>query len=518
MTLTTPPAATGDDNEVYLKRALRVFRNAIVGHLRDGLTAAFGEDTEAKLSGLFGKKEPETEVTQWQRMKINAERARASPEVSSAVVDHFELLGVSDFFTIFEKFFVEIGPPAASATEDAAVTADRKKGFLRCLQQVKVFRDPNAHDVSQAIGIDSLMLCILNGKLVCRQLGMASAYDGLNDLHREASQAFAGKHAILVRVSDEPESFELGRKCLSLAGASFDIGRPVDLLASGKFASSLGDAQNWVLVVGGLATSTLSDPEVDALNEALTAFERQGISPMMLISHRLDDKQIEAVLTPESLRAFLRADRLPMHGAYAETVGSNLNRLLKSGAPRRRSSAAVSVTAAQAVHDDKLAPMIFSLMRDPQLKAARIVAPFATDLRMEALGPISQAMIEAKNRGCKVCLITRPPSVNDADVLAKRQLLRLLHSEQIELYVNPLLHAKVYLFEREAERNFWAVGSHNLTNFAHDGASIETSMFGYRSQEFEEAQTSFERARRHAKTLNYDVWTNQQMQAASLPP
>lgn len=394
------------DNEVNLKRVLRLFRNGIVQHIRERLRAKFGGSAESQLSTLFGKREQGSELTQWERMKLNADRARASPEVSTVVVDDFELLGVSDFFNVFEKFFVEL-TVAAPAAEDTSVFADRKKGLLRCLQQIKVFRDPNAHDVSESIDADSLMLCILNCKKVSKELQVLKLGEALDVLHKELSTADATKHATLVRISEEVDAFNLSQRCLGLAGASSDSCDSREFASGGRFGSSTSEIRNCVIVVGGVVPASLGADEIDALNAVLSMCERQGQLPVVLMSHRLDEAAVEASLVPAALLAFKRSERMPLFPAYIDATASHLNRLLKPGAPNRnRSHATISITAAEAIHDDKLATMIFSMMRDPLLTAARIVAPFATDFSFGARGAISDAMIDAKKRGCKVCLVT----------------------------------------------------------------------------------------------------------------
>ncbi|MDH6592622.1 hypothetical protein M2165_002511 [Variovorax sp. TBS-050B] len=500
------------DNEVLLKRALRVFRNGMVQHIRERLNDKFAEKAEEQLASLFGKKDPESGLTQWERMTINAERARASLEVSTVVMDGYELLGVSDFFGVFEKFHdaLTLSPPADMPPQAAG---ERKKGLLRCLQQVKVFRDPNAHDVTESISHDSLLLCLINCKLVCGEVGLASTQQALDELHKEIAAASVAKHATVVRVTDETSAYDLGLRCLTLSGASMDV-RDFSSFEPGAFGASIASSQNCVIIAAAATPGQLSESEIDALGEALIGCDKGGQLPIVLVAQDLTEAHIEGALVPLAAAVFKRSERLPLVPAYAEATAGKLSRLMKSGLPVRPRPAPVQpVSAARAVHDDKLAPMVFSMMKDPQLVTARIVAPFATDMSYGALGPISTAMIEARKRGCRVCLVTRPPSPKDDDLAAKKHLLQLLHSEDIELYVNPRLHSKVYLFEREAQRHFWAVGSHNFTNLAHNGKSLETSMVGYRAQEFEEAQTSFERARRHVDTLNFDTWASQQMRA-----
>lgn len=506
-----------NDNEVLLKRVLRVFRNTIVQHTRERLNGKYAADAETKLAALFAKKDPSSGMTQWERMRLNAERARASLEVSTIVIDGFELLGVSDFFGIFEKFHddLTIAPAAGVAPE---VLAERRKGLLRCLQQIKVFRDPNAHEVTESVDNDSLQLCIINCKLVCGELGLAAARQALDDLHKELTTATLTKYATVIRVSDETVDSDFGSRCLSLSGAEFETLHYREFGRIGGAAKAVGDMQNCVVVVASAKPNALTQDEIDALNEVFIACTRHGRSPILLMSQALTEAHVEQALETASLPVFKKAEKLPLVPAYEDSIASKLYRLMRPGvASRVRSAYVHPVPTAQAVHDDKLAPMIFSMMKDPQLTTVRIVAPFATDMSFGALGQISAAMIGAKKQGCRVCLVTRPPSSKDNDAGERGRLLKLLHAEEIELYVNPKLHSKVYLFEREGNRNFWAVGSHNMTSFAHNGESLETSMVGYRSQEFDEAQTSYERARRHSATLNFDAWASQQMRANSQP-
>lgn len=498
------------DNEVNLKRVLRVFRNAIVDHIRDRLRVAFNEQAEDKLGTLYGKKDPDSGLTQWQRMKVNADRARATPEISTSVVDDFELLGVSDFHNIFERFYQELYRPIEKG-EDPAIFNDKKKGLLRCLQQIKAYRDPNAHDVTEAIDSDSLLLCIINCKKVCAELLLAKPKQVLEELHIELSDGAARKHATLASLYPDSETTELSRKCLAQAGATYDGCLPSDLGPSGRMGSVLADISNLILTIEAKDGNALNERELSVLQCSLDACARHGVTPHVLLSHRIDEATLSGALGDDALRVFKRAERLPLVSAYVESTAKRLRQILRpSPICRQTRFAAAAVPTAHAIHDEKLAPRIFAMIRDPALISARIVAPFATDIHGGTLGILSDAMIQAKNRGCKVCLITRPPAPGDKDLLPKRLFLKKLHEEQIELYLNPQVHAKVYLFEREANLKFWAVGSHNLSNFAHGGKSLETSMIGYRTQEFDEAQTSFERARRHSETIHFTSWITQQ--------
>lgn len=501
--------AQDPDNEVQLKRILRIFRNSVIDHIRRKFQSAFGVDCEQKIALLFAKKIEGSDITQWQRMKQNAERARASPEVSTFVADHFELLGVSDLFNVFEKYYEVLYEVPASSPPPVA---DGKKGLLRCLQQIKAFRDPNAHEVTEAISIDSLSLCLLNCKLVLDELGLSHAVKAIHEIQHTLLENTAPKHVTLVGLGLTPEEAALGKLCFSQGNIQVYEPTAAGLIASRNPTLNAAH-KNIVLHLGSQLLQSDGAQERAALNAVMEACGKDGANCIVLTEASLSKAGLVSILEEPATSYFPAMPRFPVIAEYIEVLSKKVQVHLRRGMPQRDRvvAARVIVPAAQAVHDDKLGGLIFSMIRDPELLSARIVAPFASDVTSKVLGSISAALIEAKRRGCSISFITRPPSTTERDARGKLRFLELLHKENIDIFINPRLHSKVYLFERKASRTFWAVGSHNLTDFAHGGKSIETSLIGYRRQEFDEAYTSFERARRNSETYQYSAWKNRQI-------
>jgi hypothetical protein len=182
------------ENEVILRQVLRIYRNAVVAFLRARLTAGFA-DPSAELAALFGKTNPNTGMTQWQTMRANALAARAAPEVSTTVADDFELLGVAEFYPVFEKFFDFLFPHYVPL--DAALKAERRRGILRCLRQIKVVRDPRAHEVTEDMDKDALTLSMANAVTVLRECSAEGAANIIRGLLHQLTCAKADYSASL---------------------------------------------------------------------------------------------------------------------------------------------------------------------------------------------------------------------------------------------------------------------------------------------------------------------------------
>jgi hypothetical protein len=81
----------------------RKYRNAVIRHVRQRLTAAFPNNWEEKLKGLFGK--------EWLKIVQGAEIYRQTGKVESPTKDVLDYLGVNHFYNLFHQYFDVIFPP-----------------------------------------------------------------------------------------------------------------------------------------------------------------------------------------------------------------------------------------------------------------------------------------------------------------------------------------------------------------------------------------------------------------------
>ncbi len=112
----------------------RVYRNAVVRHLREEMTLAFGHEAVDKVRGTFSTKE-------WERIRSDAQSSRATGQLEAPIRDDFDLLGVNHFFNTFDKYWSEL----SEALPDDATERKRKQAVLGWMKEIKVFRDPLSH-------------------------------------------------------------------------------------------------------------------------------------------------------------------------------------------------------------------------------------------------------------------------------------------------------------------------------------------------------------------------------------
>jgi tetratricopeptide (TPR) repeat protein len=124
------------DNVVLCYEAIqRVYRNAMVGLIRERLTAAFPTDAFAKLRAPFEK--------EWSTMEQNAQASRITGELTTSIADNYDLLSVNHFFNLFDTYYDLLAEPDPALKE-----TDKKKQkqtLLNWLKTIKSLRDPLSH-------------------------------------------------------------------------------------------------------------------------------------------------------------------------------------------------------------------------------------------------------------------------------------------------------------------------------------------------------------------------------------
>jgi phosphatidylserine/phosphatidylglycerophosphate/cardiolipin synthase-like enzyme len=122
--------------------------------------------------------------------------------------------------------------------------------------------------------------------------------------------------------------------------------------------------------------------------------------------------------------------------------------------------------------------------------------------------------------GVGVTVVTCDPFEDDMDPLRGNALrgwyqgLQRLRTAGATVKLHPKLHAKVYLFEAQGNRRFFAVGSSNLTSAGMGFRWSECNVSGYHDAEYIEIQHQVERiiAERDVELL--DEWERRQLHSA----
>src|SRR5258706_6989964 len=112
----------------------RIYRNAVVTHVRSELKGAFPTEYVEKAKHLFLK--------EWDSVKSAAEERRKTGELESPLVDELDMLGVNHFFNLFDAYSDQLIPARAGSDDERRKS---KKALLAWMQSIKALRDPLSH-------------------------------------------------------------------------------------------------------------------------------------------------------------------------------------------------------------------------------------------------------------------------------------------------------------------------------------------------------------------------------------
>ena len=169
---TESPGAFLDNNTICYEAIQRVFRNTVVGCLRDRMLAIFPNDHLERMKKLFGD--------QWEAGAKNALDSRVTGSTTTAVRDEYDLLGVNHFFQIFEAFYDKLFSVAAG--HPVKHPKPSKIKVLGNLKSIKDSRDPLSHPVEEAVPFEEAHYLIIEAKQVLAWLGFDEAAGNLSTL------------------------------------------------------------------------------------------------------------------------------------------------------------------------------------------------------------------------------------------------------------------------------------------------------------------------------------------------
>lgn len=134
-----------DNSTICYNAIQRHYRNALVDLIRHNFIQKYGPSAVSELKQLFSKKDTQTGMTLWDKVKRSATERRSggTGEVDVPIQDDFDLLGVEFFYNVFDKFFDILCPEHAMMPKWEKNQA--KTTLLNWMRTIKNFRDPLSH-------------------------------------------------------------------------------------------------------------------------------------------------------------------------------------------------------------------------------------------------------------------------------------------------------------------------------------------------------------------------------------
>ena len=166
----------------------RIYRNAVVKHLRTTLRNEFPEDWEDVLQMPFAQ--------EWPTIVANAHLARTIGVIGSALRDVADYLGVNHFYNLFDVHFDLLFPAQGATTTEAR--RQEKAAVLSWAKEIKTARDPESHPPSEDMDFYDVVRQLDTARRIC------SKFDG---------QASGQLEALMIHLySERPTDFGRGER------------------------------------------------------------------------------------------------------------------------------------------------------------------------------------------------------------------------------------------------------------------------------------------------------------------
>jgi hypothetical protein len=172
------------DIETVTYQAIQiVFRRAVVSYVRIQLSEASPDSWLDEVHSCFTEEE-------WESAKRSASAARDLGLVDREPQDDLDLLGVNNFYGIFEKFFDQLIPADELPTKE--FIPKLKQNVLSWFREVKGVRDPISHPMSAEIPLADALRAVDSTIRITKKLHLNDAREDLsehfNELLRRSSR------------------------------------------------------------------------------------------------------------------------------------------------------------------------------------------------------------------------------------------------------------------------------------------------------------------------------------------
>lgn len=155
---------TQDNMVICYEGIQRIYRNAVVHVIRNTLKSAFPNEYMDKLRSPLQK--------EWNEIKRNATLVRQTGEISSDLVDDFDILSVNHFYNLFERYYNVFFPN--DATMDDSEKKRRRNSILSWFKTVKDYRDPLSHPAEEDFSREDAFQLLDSARRILDRLGLES--------------------------------------------------------------------------------------------------------------------------------------------------------------------------------------------------------------------------------------------------------------------------------------------------------------------------------------------------------
>ena len=423
----------------------RIYRNAIVRHLRKTLTSEFPSDVSEKLRKPFKEAE-------WKSIEQNAYAPRVSGQLDAPLNGEFDLLSVSHFFNLFDCFY-EILTPVPANAEKVEKVNDRRK-LLEWLRNVKELRDPTAHPPESDLSFEDSFVLLDCARRALVRIGLT-----------EDAQVI---HEMMSQLSGRPlarsEPLEGNLPPQEAIVVDF-VGRDTELNALWEWLSN-PVAKRWALSGAGGKGKTAIAYEFALAVKAKAPEPFQAVLWLSAKKRRFDDGETKLIPTPDFSNFDTALTQVLAQYGWGDEAGSSIDgkrgRVLEL---LDKFPALVVVDDIDSVEQDGEDVIEFFSLTVPQTKAKvlftsrRVIWGMAkTTTPVSGFsGPDASRFIESRFRLMGL----------DHGLFTKSVIKRIIEiTESSPLYVEDLIRLMAALPAQEAIKAWAEKGGHHARQYA----------------------------------------------------
>jgi hypothetical protein len=229
-----------DNNGICYMGIQRIYRNAVLEFIRTKMINLFPDDNSERLKQLFNN--------EWDKIKEHATVIRKSGQLDAPLKDDFDILGVNNFYNIFDKYYKKFDISYNST--DADDSNSQKQSLLTWIKIIKNLRDPLCHPAENEFTYGDTHLLLSSAQKALTHLGLIKEADEIGKYIEEANK-------IAFKITDQRESLESSLPARETIVVDF-VGRDTELAKLRDWFAD-PESRRWALAGdGGKGKSALA--------------------------------------------------------------------------------------------------------------------------------------------------------------------------------------------------------------------------------------------------------------------
>ena len=160
-------------NTICFEGISRVYRNAVLEHVRKVLKSRYGEEWEQQIRSTFKR--------EWETINSQAALRRNTGELSAPLRDDLDVLGVNHFYNLFDRYFDELFSVTHGLTD--VERKQTKQNVLVWSRAIKNLRDPVlGHPSEKDVPQEDAFVMLDSARRVLQQINNERAANRLAEL------------------------------------------------------------------------------------------------------------------------------------------------------------------------------------------------------------------------------------------------------------------------------------------------------------------------------------------------